>query len=76
MITSLAPYCLSCIHLTSEGAGLSSEAFRCDAFPDGVPMKILTWDADHREPIAGDDGIQFEQDPAAAEPPFDLLESD
>lgn len=76
MTTTLAPYCLSCKHLTSEGAGLSSEAFRCEAFPDGVPMKILTWEVDHREPVEGDQGIQFEQNPEMPEPPFELPESD
>ena len=46
------PSCADCMHL---GPGLS-----CAAFPDGIPLPILAGDLDHREPIPGDHGIQFE----------------
>lgn len=35
----------------------------CDAFPDGIPESILLGGADHREPVDGDHGMQFEQTP-------------
>lgn len=34
----------------------------CDAFPDGIPVKILVNRVDHRQRVPGDHGIQFEFD--------------
>lgn len=36
---------------------------RCTAFPDGIPVQIWTGGADHRQPIEGDHGIQYELRP-------------
>ncbi len=36
----------------------------CDAFPGGIPDDILCSRVDHREPVAGDNGVRWEQDPA------------
>jgi hypothetical protein len=47
--------CPVCKHLD-----MSKEYLACDAFPDGIPEKILTGDIDHREPYKGDNGIRFE----------------
>jgi len=32
----------------------------CDAYPDGIPPAILSWEHDHRIPFPGDSGILFE----------------
>jgi hypothetical protein len=32
----------------------------CDAYPDGIPPAILSWEHDHRAPFPGDKGILFE----------------
>lgn len=32
----------------------------CDAYPQGIPDEIFTNERDHRQPIGGDNGIQFE----------------
>jgi len=32
----------------------------CDAFPNGIPGKILTGDIKHTRKYQGDNGIQFE----------------
>lgn len=32
----------------------------CDAFPTGIPIDILRGKDQHRTPVAGDHGIQFE----------------
>tara|TARA_A100001201_G_scaffold70053_1_gene64546 strand:- start:107 stop:301 length:195 start_codon:yes stop_codon:yes gene_type:complete len=32
----------------------------CDAFPEGIPTKILKSEHMHTEPFRGDNGIRFE----------------
>lgn len=44
--------CLACKHLRS--------ADTCDAYPDGIPRKILLEHFDHRLPYPGDRGMRFE----------------
>ena len=41
---------------------------KCDAFPDGIPIAILTDEHDHHLPYPGDHGMQFEpvEEPAVA----------
>ena len=36
------------------------DAFRCTAFPLGIPAEIFEEYADHRLPFLGDGGIRFE----------------
>jgi hypothetical protein len=42
---------------------LACERYRkantCDAFPDGIPTEIFNFGGDHRQPAAGDRGLQF-----------------
>jgi hypothetical protein len=42
---------------------LNLPGFQCTAFPDKIPDKIIDNRADHREPIEGDHGMRFKQDP-------------
>lgn len=71
MTTVVAPICSGCTHL--QGGVLFSPGNRnrpaaCDAFPAGIPQQILLSQADHRQPFAGDQGIQFDpKTPADAE---------
>ena len=46
------PMCNKCNHLGADGT--------CSAFPNGIPLNILTGQHDHREPYKGDNGIRFE----------------
>lgn len=64
MIMTIRPLCMSCVHLGEMG-------MYCLAFPDGdgIPNKILDWEADHREPFPGDRGIRFVQDDRKPPPP-------
>ncbi|MEA2014654.1 MAG: hypothetical protein U9N38_05050 [Thermodesulfobacteriota bacterium] len=50
-------YNLSCIKCKHYHRDVSNT---CDAFPDGIPIKFLQDNLDHREPYKGDHGIQFE----------------
>jgi hypothetical protein len=45
--------CRSCAHWHYA-------TIHCDAFPDGIPIKILINDVSHQQPYPGDHGIRFE----------------
>ena len=45
--------CNQCKYVNKDGLS-------CDAFPKGIPANILSGDIDHRKPVDGDHGIQFE----------------
>lgn len=56
--------CAYCRHRGAKGPN----GLTCAAFPDGIPRAILDFDADHRRPLPGDRGIQFEaREDAAAD---------
>jgi hypothetical protein len=38
-----------------------NEDLTCKAFPDGIPLGILTGTIDHTKAVDGDNDIQFEQ---------------
>ena len=42
-----------CRHLDPQGLP------RCVAYPDGIPLPILSGDLPHDRPLPGDHGIQF-----------------
>lgn len=59
MTTIAAPICYGCKRFRAD--------LECDAFPDGIPQKILLSEVDHRLEQPDDQGIQFEPvDKAAA----------
>lgn len=59
------PICVDCTRLRKAVYG--KWGMFCDAFPDGIPDDIVTSRADHREPVAGDHGLQFLAKSDAAE---------
>ncbi len=46
------PICFFCKHLLVWP--------RCEAFLNGIPQEIRNGENDHRQPVEGDGGIQFE----------------
>ena len=44
--------CIRCKNYRRDGT--------CKAFPEGIPEEILLNKKDHRKPIEGDNGIQFD----------------
>lgn len=56
---SIFPICIKCKHLIAREKG----PMVCQAFPKGIPDSILFSDLDHRMPVKGDHGIQFEPKP-------------
>jgi len=50
------PLCATCKHIT----GCENRILKCKAYPNGIPREILTLKEDHRNPLPGDNGIQYE----------------
>lgn len=50
------PQCYYCKHFHLA----DKQKNACDAFPDGIPGGVFLNLLDHRKPIDGDHGIQFE----------------
>ncbi len=61
MTTYAKPFiCIWCKHFDRT---VDAIAPVCTAFPTGIPAAIITNATDHRQPVAGDNGIQYEPDP-------------
>jgi hypothetical protein len=67
---AIVPLCQSCKHYgpckDAEVPGLGA---CCEAFPAGIPDAIYVDGADHRQPMDGDGGVQWElsAEPGAAD---------
>lgn len=48
--------CYVCKHFISGG---EVEDFKCKAFPEGIPPKIIFGELDHDVPIEGDHGYRY-----------------
>lgn len=53
------PLCNNCKHKTGD--------ITCAAFPEGIPIEILSGEFDHKKPYPGDNGIHFEPSSSAEE---------
>ncbi len=50
-MTTVFPQCLVCTHFLKD--------YTCAAFPDAIPREVLLNKQDHREPIEGDNDVQW-----------------
>jgi len=57
MVIGAAPICYECAHFRTN----REEGLVCKAFPKGIPDAVLFQGSDHKEPLEGDHGIQFEE---------------
>jgi len=53
LVVPALPVCVKCKHFVPN-------EWTCIAFPDGIPDVVAIEGNDHKEPIEGDHGIQFE----------------
>ena len=49
------PICLGCKRFDRDADNLA-----CEAFPEKIPNNIIMNGADHRYPVQGDQGLQFD----------------
>lgn len=56
MTTGPRPQCLACVRLHPLKF---NQQPTCDAFPAGIPDEVFDNERDHRQPIEGDNGLQF-----------------
>ncbi len=66
MCDSCLPLCNFCKHFHKNDPR-QIEPFTCDAFPAAIPENIYFESGDHRQPVEGDHGIQFEKKPDLAD---------
>jgi len=53
------PICKDCEYLHSD----NDQGLTCDAFPSGIPMKVVTGDDKHESPLPGQkNNIVFKRD--------------
>ena len=57
----LLTMCQSCLWYDEDPEGIAPH--KCLAFDEAIPQAVLDGRYDHRYPIAGDDGVRFEQHP-------------
>jgi hypothetical protein len=60
----MVPQCFDCKHLAPWNP---KEPPHCAAFPDGIPLRILRNEQDHRKEYPGDHGVRFEPSESAIE---------
>jgi hypothetical protein len=67
MTTQLMPICHVCKNLIDE------YPFKCKAFPNRIPTRIIDSESDHRREFNGDGGIRFDPKDSQAESYAKLL---
>ncbi len=55
-MTTINTQCIWCGHLRLPPG---EDGYTCNAFPEGVPKRILMNVVDHREPVEGDNDLQW-----------------
>jgi hypothetical protein len=58
-----APICMTCKHYHFDNYA----SMTCDAYPDGIPEKIIMNEVDHRKPYKNDNGLTYQPKPNVKE---------
>jgi hypothetical protein len=74
MINTIVPLCYYCKHYRIGVDDGEKRMVTCEAYPNGIPSRILYELGDHRMPFSGYNGIQFE--PSVLSRTIDILEWD
>lgn len=66
MVSRLPSICDSCIHFDDEQDQYQLFATqRCNAFPEGIPVEILSGNYDHRDNHPLDNGVTYDLRPGS-----------
>ena len=68
MTTGPRSQCAACVHF--RGRASFDVPFTCDAFTTAIPDAVFDNERDHRAPIEGDNGIQFDAKPGDEFPAY------
>lgn len=71
MSIGATPICMICRRYNDK----NFDGMICKAYPKGIPDSIIYSEKDHRNPIDGDNGIQFERKDGVSDKEYKAITS-